>query len=202
MANHISHAGIPFPVKGCKYTLIIPYLDADGDPIDPTTPDSEVSTDAATFVDCTNEVTVIGGGNGVGYLTLTAAEMTGNIIAVAAKSANAKTTILTLTPYEFIEVSSVQPVVVSATSNTVTFDPAEIAGVFGTADMHIQGIWVRFFSTSEVRVVRDYVPATGQIVVIPPFETIPSAGHMVIFGFPVGLGTILEQFIRSGGSAR
>src|SRR3990172_7681633 len=87
MANHISHAAQPW-VKGCRFTLEVPYLDADGDPLDPTTPDTERSIDGAAFADCTEEVTVITGGNGFGYISLTGDEMNGSLIVIAAKVAS------------------------------------------------------------------------------------------------------------------
>ena len=88
MANSILHAGLPFPVKGARYTVEVPYLDADGDPTDPTTPDTEISKDGADFVDCTEEVTTIVGGNGAGYITLTGAEMNASSVFLCAKVAS------------------------------------------------------------------------------------------------------------------
>jgi len=37
MANHFSHAALPYPIKGARYTVEVPYLDSDGDPLDPAT---------------------------------------------------------------------------------------------------------------------------------------------------------------------
>jgi hypothetical protein len=37
----------------------VPFLDADGDPTDPTTPDTEFSLDAGAFADCAEEVTTV-----------------------------------------------------------------------------------------------------------------------------------------------
>lgn len=99
MANSVSHAALPFPVKGARFTLQVPYLDADGDPTDPTTPDTERSIDGAAFADCTEEVSTISGSNGVGYVTLTGDEMNGSMVAVAAKVASGpKATLATLYP--------------------------------------------------------------------------------------------------------
>ena len=30
MANSISHASLPYPIKNARYTVLVPYLDADG----------------------------------------------------------------------------------------------------------------------------------------------------------------------------
>lgn len=111
MANHVSHAALPFPVKNARYTVIVPYLDADGDPTDPTTPDTEVSGDGGAFADCAEEVTTITGANGSGYLTLTGAETNYSIVQLAAKVASGpKATLLTLVP-------RVLPVIFSGTAS-------------------------------------------------------------------------------------
>ena len=99
MATHISHSGLPFPVKGARYTVEIPYLDADGDPTDPTTPDTERSIDGADFADCTEEVTVIVGSVGAAYITLTGVETNCSSLWLAAKAASGpKTSLVILKP--------------------------------------------------------------------------------------------------------
>ena len=99
MANHPSHASLPYPVKGARYTVQIPYVDADGDPTNPTTPDTEISKDGGAFADCTEEVTVVSGNNGLGYVTLTGDETTASMVAICAKAASGpKATLMTLYP--------------------------------------------------------------------------------------------------------
>jgi len=61
MAVHFSHAALPYPVKHARYTIAVPYLDADGDPLDPTTPDTEFSLDNVGFADCAEEAAAITG---------------------------------------------------------------------------------------------------------------------------------------------
>ena len=87
------------PIKNAAYRVTFPILDADGDLVTGATAlDSEVSIDAGTFADCTNEATEIATGSGVYFLDLTAAEMNGDTIAVIVKttSAGAKTTALVM----------------------------------------------------------------------------------------------------------
>lgn len=99
MANHFSHASLPYPVKNARFTILTPFLDADGDPTDPTTPDTEASGDAGAFADCTEEVTTITGSNGMGYITLTATEMNFSMVGLAFKVASGpKNTLATLYP--------------------------------------------------------------------------------------------------------
>ena len=97
MANSVSHAALPYPVRGCRFTVLIPYLNNKGEPEDPVAPDTERSIDGAAFADCTEELTVLTGSNGMGYITLTGDELNGALVGVAAKVASGpKPTLLNL----------------------------------------------------------------------------------------------------------
>ena len=91
------------PKKNVAYRVTFPILDADGDLVTGATGlDSEVSKDAGTFADCTNEATEIATSSGVYYLDLTATEMNADTVAVIVKtsSSGAKTTVLVMYPLE------------------------------------------------------------------------------------------------------
>ena len=91
------------PTKNAAYRVTFPILDADGDLVTGATAlDSEVSQDAGTFADCTNEATEIATSSGMYYLDLTASEMNADTVAVIVKtsSSGAKTTVLTFYPQE------------------------------------------------------------------------------------------------------
>jgi hypothetical protein len=91
------------PVKNQAYRITFPILDADGDLVTAAASlDSEVSKDAGTFADCTNEATEIATSSGVYYLDLTATEMNADTVAVIVKTgtAGAKTTTVVLYPQE------------------------------------------------------------------------------------------------------
>lgn len=97
MANSASHAALPYPIKGARFTILIPYLNSSGAPTDPATPDTEFSLDNGAATDCAEEVT--SPKNSVGMLTLTGAETNGSCVSVAAKSASGpNTTLITLYP--------------------------------------------------------------------------------------------------------
>ncbi len=97
MANHTSHL-MPYPIVNARFSLPLSFRVAAGTPTDPTTPDTEFSTDGgATYTDCAEEITT-GGGNGGGYLTLTGAETNTRMLLIAAKSANCVTTPAILHP--------------------------------------------------------------------------------------------------------
>lgn len=91
----------PIPIKNQAYRVTFPILDADGDLVSGATSlDSEVSIDAGTFTDCTNEATEIATNSGIYYLDMTSAEMNGDTIAIIIKTATAgaKTTPIVLYP--------------------------------------------------------------------------------------------------------
>jgi hypothetical protein len=115
------------PKKNVAYRVTFPILDADGDLVSGATGlDSEVSKDAGTFTDCTNEATEIATSSGVYYLDLTATEMNADTVAIIVKttSSGAKTTVLVFFPLETTDT----PVDVLAISgDTVAADNLEAA---------------------------------------------------------------------------
>jgi hypothetical protein len=91
----------PNPIKNQAYRVTFPILDADGDLVTgATSPDSEVSKDAGTFADCTNEAVEIATNSGMYYLDLTASEMNADTVVVIVKSGNGKTTPIVLYPVQ------------------------------------------------------------------------------------------------------
>jgi hypothetical protein len=101
---------LPYPVYGVPWTIVFPLLDADGDPVTGATCDSEISKNGDTGVDCTNEGTEIpyttATNKGMYYLTLTATEMTADIVAVTIYSATSKATCVVLYPRKLVELAS------------------------------------------------------------------------------------------------
>lgn len=94
---------LPVPRKNAAYRVTFPILDADGDLVTGATGlDSEISKDAGTFADCTNEATEIATSSGVYYLDLTSTEMNADTVAIIVKttSSGAKTTVLVMYPEE------------------------------------------------------------------------------------------------------
>ena len=72
--------------KGVEFTLIFPIRLADGSLVAAAAGlDSEISKDKGNFADCTNEATAIEA-SGFYYLTLTAAEMNADKVAVIVKT--------------------------------------------------------------------------------------------------------------------
>lgn len=119
MANHFSHAALPYPIRGCRYTLQVPYLNISGIPVDPTTPDTEISKDAGSFADTVEEVTTITGSNGMGYITLTGDETDCSMAALAAKVASGPNNTLA-TLYPRVLAPFVSGTILSSTTDTIT----------------------------------------------------------------------------------
>src|SRR3990170_5495844 len=85
------------PKRATAFTAVFPILDADGDLVTGAANlDSEVSKDLGTFADCTNEAVELATASGMYYLTLTATEMTADIVSIIVKTttSGAKTTAL------------------------------------------------------------------------------------------------------------
>jgi hypothetical protein len=85
------------------YRVTFPIFDADGDLVTGAAGlDSEISGDAGTFADATNEATEIASNSGVYYLDLASGEMNYDTVAIIVKTSTsgAKTTVLVLYPEE------------------------------------------------------------------------------------------------------
>lgn len=177
MANDVSHAALPYPVKGARYTLAVPFLDGTGTPTDPVTPDTEFSLDASAFADCAEEVTTIGGSNGMGYITLTGAETNGSLLTLAFKVASGpKPTLAVLSPRVLPVAFS--DTAVAGSSNSITF-----ATLPAVADLLIGCIVKTTGGTggggtgganNQARVITGY--SAGQVATVTPaWEVIPDA---------------------------
>jgi hypothetical protein len=101
---------LAFPIKNKAFRVTFPIFDADGDLVTgATTPDSEISKDGGTFVDCTNEATEIATASGMYFLDLTATEMNADCVVIVVKTATAgaKSTPIVLHPLSIVEPTTV-----------------------------------------------------------------------------------------------
>lgn len=180
MANSATHAGLPYPVRGARFTIPVPYLDATGTPTDPTTPDTEISKDGGAFADCTEEVTTIVGGNGSGYITLTGDEMDCALIHIAAKAASGpKTTLEWLYPRAL-------PLLESATAQAGAAGTITLVSTASNIDGYYSGCIIRTTGgtgggggsgklNNQARMVTSYNGTTKVATVSPNWETTPGA---------------------------
>jgi hypothetical protein len=156
-------------------------LDADGDPTDPTTPDSEFSLDGAQYADCAEErttVTANGAAAGSTFLTLTGAETDGSLLFVCGKVASGpKPTIAVLYPKNLAVLTSGTASAGAAGTLTLAVDtvtPLNLTGCFlrttgGTGGGGTGG------ANNQARRITGYVPATRVATVTPNWETTPDA---------------------------
>ena len=172
MANSTSHI-LPYPIRKARYTLPMAYRVSSGTPTDPTTPDTEFSTDGgATSGDCAEEITT-GSNNGGGYLTLTGAETDNNFLWVFGKSANCVTTLVPLTPRVLAIVGSGTLSAGSSGGGTLgTLLAYDVTGCFirttgGTGGGGTGG------ANNQARRIITYNTSTGAFTVSPNWETTP-----------------------------
>ena len=165
-----------YPVYGLPWSIVFPMLDADGDLVKgATTPDAEISLNGDTFADCTNESTEIATSSGIYYLTLTAAEMTADIVAIIAKSA---TTGMKTTP--FVMYPKKLPLLLTSDNageynSTTTINLGSSASAI---DDFYNGCIVYVYGgtgNGQVRKITDYVGSTKLATVHVAWATNPDA---------------------------
>ncbi|MGQ0636452.1 MAG: hypothetical protein ACT4QC_17710 [Planctomycetaceae bacterium] len=172
MANSTSHV-LPYPIRKARYTLPLNFRVAAGTPTDPTSPDTEYSSDGgASFSDTAEEVTT-GGSQGAGYLTLSGAEMDSNFIHVAGKSANCVLTPVIIVPRHLAIVGSGTLSAGSAGGGTLgTLLMYDVTGCFirttgGTGGGGAGG------ANNQARRIVTYNTSNGAFTVSPNWETTP-----------------------------
>jgi hypothetical protein len=176
MANHVSHASLPFPIKGARFTIPVPYLNSSGTPTDPTTPDTEFSIDASAFADCAEEVSTITGSNGSGYITLSGAETNGSLLVVAAKVASGPQNTL---------LSTCIPQLVTLASGTLSAGSAGGGTLGSILAYDIRNCFIKTTggtggggtggANNQARRITAYNVSTGVFSVAPNWETAPDA---------------------------
>lgn len=153
------------PLKGFAYRVTFPILDADGDLVTGAAAlDSEVSKDAGTFADCTNEATEIATSSGMYYLDLTSSEMDADTVAVIVKTSTsgAKTTTLIINPRRPLDVSMI-PYTLVGTAQSGGTDKIRLAssGPSATNDYYVGQVVTIISGTGagQSRLIVDYVGA-------------------------------------------
>jgi hypothetical protein len=189
---------LPYPVYGLPYVVVAPLLDADGDPISPSSPDSEISKNGDTFADCTNEAVEIATTSGVVYLSLTGTELTTDIAAVRIQSTGAKTTILTLYPRKLVTIRAGTSASAGSSTSTIVLD-----GSASAVDDFYNGMIVAAVidSVTEVRMITDYVGSTQTATVVPDWNTAPDNNDTFTVYLPDGVQIQQANATAFGGSA-
>jgi hypothetical protein len=166
-ATGLRNNALPYPVYGVPFGITFPLLDADGDPISPSSPDSEVSKNGDTFTDCTNEATEIATSSGICYLLLTASEMSADVVTVKIASTGAKTTVITLYPRKLAVLSS------GTCQASNDSGDIKLASNDSAVNDYYNGCLcvATIDSTVEARIINDYVGSTKVAEVSPAWNT-------------------------------
>lgn len=134
---------LPVPRKNTAYRVTFGIFKSDGTLITAAAGlDSEVSKDAGTFADCTNEATEIATSSGVYYLDLTSTEMNADTVCVLVKSSTtgAVPVVLTLYPQEAGDIQ-VNPTywngTAVATPDTAGYPKVTIKSGTGTGELSL-----------------------------------------------------------------
>lgn len=173
MAVHASHSSLPYPVKNARFSLLVPYLDADGDPTAPATPDTEISKDNGAAADCAEEASATSGMDGMSLITLTGAETNCSCIALNAKVASGpKATLLILYPRVLPIILTGQASAGGNTSITLAAGAYDLTGCIvrttgGTGGGGTGG------ANNQARVITAYNTSTFAATVEPAWETNP-----------------------------
>jgi hypothetical protein len=189
MANSVTHAQLQ-PIYGAAYNIEVGFRDDAGAATAPTTPDTEVSKDAGTFADATNEVTLykeVGGStdSAFGYLTLTAAEMTADAVAVQLKSANCVTVMEVIKPQRLVAKATGTAAAGANGSITLASATGVRAGMIVRTDDHT--------GAGQARVITAFDTGTKVASVAPNWETNPDNTTDYTVGLPVALSVASEQ---------
>jgi len=179
---------LPYPVYGAPWTVVFPMLDEDGDPVTGLTCDSEISKNGDTGVDCENEATEIpyttATNKGMYYLTLTATEMTADIVAITVYSGVSTTqaTCLVFYPRKLVTL-------VSGTSQGGAVGYITLAAATVAFDNQFNGcLCVATIDTNEeVRVLQACTSADQQCTVTPEWNIAPDADDTYIVYLPEGM---------------
>ncbi len=165
--------GFPPTRLGC-YTVLVPFMDADGNLIDPTSCDTEVSKDGGAFADATNEVAVLS--NGIGYITFDSTEMQCSVLVAVFKSANAKPTPMVIYPGQQVKLADGTAQAGDASSITLASDASSVDDYYNGALIRTSSGTGGGAGAKQVRRISDY-NGTTKVATIGPnnWEVNPSS---------------------------
>lgn len=187
MANHASHAALPYPIQKARFSLLIPYLDSTGTPTDPTSPDTEISKDDGAAADCTEEVS--SPKNSTALLTLTGDEMNCSTAGLAGKGTGPKTTLATLYPRVLAVVTSGATLSAGSSSGGTLTTPLayDVTGCFVRSMSGTGAAGGSGCQGNQARKIVTYNTSTGAFTVSPNFETALDATTTVDVLLPEGV---------------
>ena len=186
MANSTTPSQHP-PIYGALFNVACGFRKSDGTSLAPTSIDTEISKDNGTLADTTNEVTLakeVGGStdSALGYITLTAAEMTADDVLLQIKSANCVTLLLNVRPQRLVAVRT--GTAQAGAAGTITLDAGASA-----VDDYYNGMYIRtddHTGAGQARLITDYAGDTKVASVAPNWETNPDNTTDFTVGYLAG----------------
>ncbi len=173
---------LPYPVYGVPWTVVLPILDADGDPVTDGTIDSLVSINGDTAAAGATPVQ-IATTTGLFSLALTAANMTADIVcgSIGSTTSGAKRTLFTLYPRKLVALTS-------GTSQGGAVGYITLAASAVLFDNQFNGcLWVATIDTNvEARVLQVCTSSNQQCTVTPNWNVAPDADDTYIIYLPEG----------------
>lgn len=160
------------PIYNCRYREYLTLVDSNGDPVSPSTPDTEISKDGAAFADATNELTEISSGDC--YIDFTYDEMAASVVFVRPKSTGAITRSFKLFPQRL-------PVLRSGTAQAGAAGSITLDSGASAKDGAYTGCWVRAANNTpagiqgRVRRINGYTGSTKVATVAPNWDTTPTS---------------------------
>lgn len=175
MALSLTHSR-ELPIANARYSIPVAYRDTAGALTNPTSPDSEVSTDGgATFADCAEEVSPTGGH---GYLTLSGAEMNNAALIVQCKGTGVLTEVFSVAP-------AFLPTLATGTATAGGAATITLQAGSSAIDDYYNGCYIRTTggtggggsggANNQARRIVDYVGSTRVATVAVAWETQPSS---------------------------
>lgn len=175
MALSLTHSR-ELPIANARYSVPVSYRDTAGALTNPTSPDSEVSTDGgATFADCAEEVSPTGGH---GYLTLSGAEMNNAALIVQCKGTGVLTEVFSVAP-------AFLPTLATGTAAAGGAATITLQAGSSAVDDYYNGCYIRTTggtggggsggANNQARRIVDYVGSTRVATVAVAWETQPSS---------------------------
>jgi len=187
MAVHASHAALPYPIRGARFSLLVPYLTSDGFPAIPGSADTEISKDSSLAIDCVEEISLTSGMDGMALMTLTGDEMTCAAAGLNAKSSNGGS-LATIYPRVLAVVASGTLAAGTSSGGTLgTVLTYDIAGCFIRTTGGTGGGGGDGNLNNQARKVTSYNPVNGQFTVTPNWEVAVDVSTTYDILLPEGL---------------
>lgn len=190
---------LPYPIYGAPWGVVFPLLDADGDLVSPSSPDSEISKNGDTAADCTNEAVEIATTSKLCYLLLTATEMTCDVAVVKVQSTGAKDTVLSFYPRKLVTIRSGTSASGGVSTSTIVLD----ASASAVDDFYNGMVCIATIDSNvEVRVISDYTGSTQTATVVPDWNVAPDNNDTFIVKLPEGVQINQANVTHIAGTAQ